>query len=304
MKLKRKAEPARRQRAGGGLGSKPSPFAYTSRRSESPNQARQTASEALKAIRKPARSVGQRIGLLILSVVILFSVVNILSLSSQAKILPLVSGQNKTFLRDESVYQSAADKLLASSIWNRNKITINSDKLAQELTAQFTELDSVSITIPLLAHRPVVYIEPAHPALILQGLDGAFVVSSSGKALLHAAAPEALNQPSLPKLNDQSGLHVELNHQALPANDVDFILTVVAQLNAKQFTVASMTLPPASRELDVQIAGQPYLIKFNLMEQARGQAGTFLATIAQLQSQNIMPAKYVDVRVPGRAYYQ
>ena len=65
-----------------------------------------------------------------------------------------------------------------------------------------------------------------------------------------------------------------------------------------------MTLPPAASELDVKIAGKPYFVKFNLQaDDARRQAGTFLATQAQLQRKGITPAQYIDVRVEGRAYY-
>jgi hypothetical protein len=64
-------------------------------------------------------------------------------------------------------------------------------------------------------------------------------------------------------------------------------------------------LPPAASELDVQLNGRPYFVKFNLQSNnPRGEAGTFLATIAQLSRQNIVPGHYVDVRVDGRAYYQ
>jgi hypothetical protein len=66
-----------------------------------------------------------------------------------------------------------------------------------------------------------------------------------------------------------------------------------------------MTLPPATSELDVRVAGQPYFIKFNLQSgDARQQAGTFLATQSHLQSQNIVPSTYIDVRVDGRSYYK
>jgi hypothetical protein len=91
----------------------------------------------------------------------------------------------------------------------------------------------------------------------------------------------------------------------LPANSVTFVQTLVAQLSSKHYTIASMTLPPAASELDVKLVGQAYSIKFNFENNdPRQQVGTFLATIAQLQKQNITPSQYVDVRVDGRAYYQ
>jgi hypothetical protein len=258
-----------------------------------------------QATSRAARNGLQRFGLLVLLVATLLSAVNILSLSGTAKVLPLTSGQSGLFLRDQTVYETAANSYLAGSIWNRNKITANSNGLSKHLLAKFPELAGVSVTVPLLAHRPLVYLEPAQPSLVLITGNGAFVVDTSGKALLMAASVDALNQPTLPKVLDQSGLQLKLGRTALPANTVSFIKIIVAQLAAKQLIIESMTLPAAASQLDVKIVGQPYTVKFNLQSNtARRQAGTFLATIARLQQQNITPAQYIDVRVDGRAYYQ
>jgi hypothetical protein len=230
-----------------------------------------------------------------------------LSLSTAAKVLPLTTVSSRSLLRPTAVYETAASRQLASSIWNRNKITIDTAKLNQQLLSQFPELSSVSVTIPLLAHRPLVYVQPAQPALVLVtgNGNGSFVIDTTGKALLRAASPAVLGQANLPLVNDQSGLSIQPNRQVLAATSVSFIQTVLAQLTAKQIAVSGLTLPAAASELDAQIAGQPYFVKFNLQsDNPRGEAGTFLATIAQLHRQNITPAQYVDVRVDGRAYYK
>ena len=91
----------------------------------------------------------------------------------------------------------------------------------------------------------------------------------------------------------------------MTAANVHFIRTVITELASRQYTVSAMTLPAATSELDVQLAGQPYTIKFNLQSnRARQQAGTFISTIEHLKKSNTPPSKYVDVRVDGKAYYQ
>jgi hypothetical protein len=285
-----------------------SSFAYSARRSE---ERRITGRQAERQAAPPRRSnFGlswlRRFGLIILLLAVVASAVNVLSLSPDVKVLPLATNSNLSILRPTAVYEAAANRQLKSSIWNRNKLTVNTAGLSRQLRGQFSELSSVSVTLPLLAHRPLVYIQPAQPALILATQqNGAFIIDVSGKALLKGPNPAGFNEPGLPVVNDQSGLSLALNKQALPAADVRFIQTVVAQLAAKQFIVSGMTLPPAASELDVQLNGRPYFVKFNLQSNnPRGEAGTFLATIAQLSRQNIVPGHYVDVRVDGRAYYQ
>lgn len=245
----------------------------------------------------------QRAGLIILSLAALASAANVLSLSPGAKVVPL-TGSDSSLLRAPEVYEAAADRQLGRSIWNRNKITVNTSTLSRQLLKEFPELRSVSVTVPLLAHRPVVYVEPAQPVLVLVAANGAFIVDNAGKALLRNDNPHDFSRLKLPILNDQSGLRINVNRQALPAGDIRFIQIIVAQLAAKQFTVSDMTLPAGTSELDVKLAGQPYMVKFNLQsDKAKEQAGTFLAAMAELRRQNITP-RYVDVRVDGRAYYQ
>lgn len=312
MRLRRRASPVssnRRQRQPSDLPRGSQGFAYRSSRSDlEGNTGRQTA-------RKPsddsaAKGVGvflmRRFGLVLLFIALIVSLINVLSLSSDARIVTLSSADSTPFLHDTSAYQSAADKLLAGSVWNRNKLTVNTEAVSQQMLKQFPELSDVSVTLPLLSKRPTVYVQTAQPVLILVAGNGSFVIDESGKALLNAAnLPQGNLKKSLPVVTDQSGLDARLNKQAMTSGDVSFIQTVAAELAAKHVGIASMVLPAASRELDVHLAGQPYFVKFNLEnDDARQQAGTFLATQAELKREHTTPSQYVDVRVDGRAYYR
>jgi hypothetical protein len=234
-------------------------------------------------------------------------VANILSLSSRADIEPYSTNTSTDLLFDKSAYQAAADRLLADSVWNHNKITLDTGKISRTLLAEFPELANVSVTVPFFQHNPIIYVQPAQPAIIISSAaDGSFVLNENGKALLaNTSNPLIAGQQPLPVVTDLSGLQLKLGNQVLPASSVSFIQAVVAQLAAKKYTVSSMTLPPAASELDVKLVGKPYYVKFNLEDNdPLQQVGTFLATITELQSQGTAPSQYVDVRVDGRAYYQ
>jgi hypothetical protein len=306
MRLRRKASvtSGRRQRRPADSASPGSQtFAYRSRRSEEEINTGRELSRETTATNHLGRFLLKRFGLVVLLVALLISTVNVLSLSNNARVMPLTGNNANSFLHDQSDYEAAASKLLAGSIWNRNKITVNTSSINEDMLKQFPELSSVSVTLPLLSKRPIVYVQTAQPVLVLAAQNGSFIVDTTGKALLPANQLKSSN--TLPTVTDQSGLRVSLNHQALTSGNVSFIQTVLAQLAARHFTVESMTLPVGTSELDVKLAGQPYIIKFNLESgSARQQAGTFLATQSKLKSQNITPAQYVDVRVDGRAYYK
>lgn len=250
----------------------------------------------------------QRFGLIILLLAIIASAVKILTLSVPAEILPATSDSTTAVVLQKTAYQATADRLLAGSKWDHNKITVDTGQISRQLLAQFPELASVNVTIPLLAHHPIIYIQPTQLALIIRSSStGAeFVLNEDGKAVLaNPHNPLVPGQVALPVVTDLSGLKLILGRQVVPANTVSFVQTVITQLAGKQYGVASMTLPAAASELDVTVVGKPYTIKFNLENNdPRQQVGTFLATIGELQSQNITPAQYIDVRVDGRAYYQ
>jgi hypothetical protein len=308
MRLRKKPASTGRQRIRKPDTSNAQSFGYHSRRGDTSSQ--NTSRQPGRALLQPLAGATsnywlRRTGLLVLLCVGVVSAVNIIVLKPTANVLPLNKDSQTFLLHDTSVYTAAANKILASSFWNRTKLTANTSSVNQQLTSQFPELAKVQTVLPLLGHRPIVYIEAAQPTLILRATNGDYVLDNRGKALLKAADLPANNNLHLPVIDDLSGIRVTLNHQIITPSDVRFIQIIVAQLASRQFTVASLTLPPAASELDVHLVGQPYLVKFNLQtSDAREQAGTFLATASYLDKQNTTPGEYVDVRVDGRAYFK
>ena len=295
------AEPTRRQRLTEDKPAKLSSFAYSSNQAATNHPARQPGTQPKATLATLGRFWARRLGLLIFLVAAAASVINVLSLSASPKIVVLDTSGNQAALRDSSVYEAAANGWLKGSVWNHSKLTVDANGLSQYMLRRYPELASASVTIPMLAHRPLVYIQPAQPALILVAANGSFVIDTSGKVLSNVSSYKA----SLPSLTDQSGLTTKVNQQALPGPDVKFVQIIIAELAAKQMNVSGLTLPPTSNELDAYMAGQPYYVKFNLQnDDPAEQAGTFLATINTLKLQHVTPAHYVDVRVDGRAYYQ
>ena len=247
----------------------------------------------------------QRLGMFIAGVALIVCVLYTLHLTSQPKIVSLAPSSNGYFLQPTDVYQHAAAKAFSSSIFNNNKVTVNTVAIEQNLQHQFPELSEISVTIPLMSHRPIIYIAPTTPSLVLTGASGSYILDTNGKALISTSQVADISKLNLPTVTDQSGLRIKSNDIALAGTSVSFIQTAIAELKAKGVDVESMTLPPAAYELDVKPAGAGYTVKFNMHEHtARQQAGTFLAVRARLATQNITPSSYIDVRLDGRAYYK
>jgi hypothetical protein len=262
-----------------------------------------------RQFKRRARRIARRIPAYIALIIILFCVGNAITLSNNPKVIPIGDKTDKAsqqlFIRSSSIYQNAAQKLFDTSIMNRNKLTVDASHITTQLKQEFPELQSVSIALPLLGHRPVVYIQPAAPTFILTNQHGGvFVLDKSGRALVSGNDAVQAAKLNLPTVHDDSGLEVRVGQIALPSNDVAFIAQVAGQLQAQHIGYDSLTLPAAASELDVKVTGVPYLVKFNMQGDAKEQAGTFIAVRQQLGGQHITPGQYIDVRVPGRAYYK
>jgi hypothetical protein len=203
-------------------------------------------------------------------------------------------------------YQKAAQKLLSSSVGNHNKLTINTSAVAASMQKHFPELASVSIALPVLGQRPVMYLELSKPALVLQSqANGYLLIGTDGRALERLSNPN-VGGDSLPIVADQTGISVNPGQIAMSQSDVAFIGLVVSQFETQHISIQAMILPAASRELDVHLTGVPYFVKFNLNDNAdaKQQIGTFLATRKYLLAHSITPTQYVDARVSGRVYYK
>lgn len=247
----------------------------------------------------------QRLGMFIAGVALIVCVLYTLHLTNEPKVVSLIPSTNGYFLQSTGAYQAAAAKAFNASFFNNNKVTVNTVGIEHNLQHQFPELSEVSVTIPLMSHRPIIYIAPTTPSLILASPGGSFVLDTNGKALIDTTRVADLEKLKLPMVTDQTGLHLQTGAVVLAGTEVTFIKTVVAELTAKGVAIESITLPAAAYELDVKPSGVGYFLKFNMHEHtARQQSGTFLAVRVRLASQGVTPASYIDVRLDGRAYYK
>lgn len=232
--------------------------------------------------------------------IIIVCVVKLLTLSNDPKVIIVGGNQaDSSYMRPASAYESAAQKLLTSSVVNRSKLTIDTSAVSSALLREFPELLEVSVTVPLVSSRPVVYVQPAKPALILRSLHGDYALNNEGVALSQASS---LPSGALLAV-DQSGLVPHLGKQILSGDTVTFVQAVAYQFSAAHVSLNTFVLPSgAPYEIDARLEGKPYAIRFNLEEDARIQSGAAIATVQQLG--NTIPSSYIDVRVPGRVYYK
>lgn len=311
FRSKKTPEPSRRQRYVRPQ-SGPQPFSYRSLRSEATAPlGRHQSLPTTKAARSGkfvvwARFWGQRIGFVVGALALLVCLVELLALSANVKIAPADPDSQPYLLHNTASYAQTANQLFADSFANRNKITVNTDEIAGKLRAEFPELSDVSITLPLIGHRPIVYVQANRPALILIEGGQRLLLSQDGRVEARVDQVSSSAAQGLPVVLDQSNLLPRADGTTvLSVAEVSFIRTILFELQHGGVKPGTLSLPAAAQELDVSITDQPFVVKFNMQsDTGRQQAGTFLATWQYLRQHHIVPNKYVDVRVDGQAYYK
>ncbi len=246
----------------------------------------------------------ERFGLLIVIIVVALSLFNILSVSSNPKVVLL--NQNQIgFLHTATNYQKAVKKLLSSSFANSNKITINTTGISKGLEQQYPELSNITIKIPLIGRDLIIYLSPNKVILALSSSNSLiYAIDANGQAL-GMINNATMNNLHLTEVQDNSINSIGLGQMILSSDTVSFIQTVLFQVEQKQLTISKLIIPAGENELDMHLSGYGYFIKFNLADNNPLQEiGTFLAVQHNLQEQGITPTQYIDVRVNGRAYYK
>lgn len=225
-------------------------------------------------------------------------------LSTQPRIILGRNNPNNSLVRSQAIYQQSIAQILSSSIFNRSKLTVNTNKIENQIQLKFPEIQNATLSLPLIGRRPVIGLDPAIPTLILDTRDGSYIIGEDGRTLIKIGDLATSVRPNLPVLQDDSGLSIEQGKASLTKDNVDFITTVIKQLFAKNITTKSLQLPAIANEFHVSINNQPYFVKFNLSGDATQQVGTYLAVKEQLEGQHITPSEYIDVRVDERAFYK
>ena len=226
----------------------------------------------------------------------------VLTLNNSVTIKTL--GKKTPLLRDQKVYQDAANIILNDSIFNKTKLTISTDKFEDQMKEEFPELGVVSMTIPIMGRSPLVELVSDNPKLLITSQDGVFVLNQNGKAIARLKDVPGVSSLNLPTVNDDTNIPIKVGKGVLSTKDVTFITSLIYQLNAKGITVSNIKLPKEAAEIRVEVVGQKYFVKFSLMSDPRIAAGQFIAIYNKLRAEQGVVKEYIDARVEEKIFYK
>jgi hypothetical protein len=196
------------------------------------------------------------------------------------------------------------DKQLSRSIFNHNKLTINTISITKEISDHFSQFNNVEVSVPIIGTKLNIYVSDSDPSVEVIYNNVKYIVNNNGVTIFRDYNYKSINQLQLPIIN-QASLSPVVGQNILSSEQVSFINNVFEQLKLKNITVKYFTITNSGTELNAYINNEPYYVKFDLEQNnPQLQAGDYLAAINYLNHQKITPKQYIDVRVEGRVFYK
>ena len=177
---------------------------YSYHHNRSGNSSENLTNETTKNNRTSAQTAKklwlEKFGFILLAVAVGVCMISILYISDQSVAIIEPTSSGPSFNDYSQKVEDSANKLIASSILNRNKITFDSQKITNSLAEEYPMFSNISITLPLIDHHPVIYLTPAKPILVLNVAGAQYLVNQDGQIILYSPSTTALNKMNLPKL--------------------------------------------------------------------------------------------------------
>lgn len=183
----------------------------------------------------------------------------------------------------------------------RFRLALNTEELAKYLQANgLPEVESVGqevVNDGFVTSK--LSLEFRRPAVVWRSGDKTMYVDSDGNAF----TKNYFQEPTV-EVVDQTGINTNGNQVLASNRFLGTIGQVVGQMKRNGHEVTKITLPAnTTRQVDVNIQGTQYIIKFSVDRSAGEQSEDASRAIGYLASHQINPS-YLDVRVSNRAYYK
>lgn len=239
-----------------------------------------------------------------LALVVIFLCVGYASmLSATPRVIVTATESGKGLQQPDTVYASFMETAFRQSLMNRSKLSFNGLPAVEALRQKYPEVSNAIVTVPLIGHRPVVRIAVSSPAFVLSSTSGSFYVSDKGIPLVSVKDVEK-PLTDIVTIADESNIPISVGKQVLPQDTVAYIQTLLQQLQTTNTAFDTITLPLAANEVQVQLTGKPYYVRFNTLEDPQVQVGTLRAVQNRFEKTGETPQTYIDLRVAERAYYK
>lgn len=197
-------------------------------------------------------------------------------------------------------YEDTVNKYFGSRPGERFSFSFQPDALTQYVQQEHREVQSVSLEKRGFLQPADVTVTLRTPVASWMIGGNQYYIDSSGVAFrdMVGASPTLV-------VEDKSGIDPNSSGTVAPERMIRYVGRIVAVLAEKGMVVERLELPLlTSRQVDVYLEGRGYAFKTSTDRDPAGQVADIVNMITYLDSHQIVPQTYVDVRVSSRAYYR
>lgn len=198
-------------------------------------------------------------------------------------------------------YLDGLQKYLAAHPVERFLFRLDDENLSNYMTMTYPEVKSANVESNLPGQFTL-NISLREPLLSWKVSDKTIYVDKSGN-------PFSVNYFQAPKVkvDDQSGVDLPTGSDTITSQRfIHYIGQLVGKVNngAGEKPVSKVIIPRGvTRQVDLIMSGESYPIKTSIDRGTTSQSADVLNALGYVQRKGIKPA-YLDVRVPGKAYYR
>ena len=208
---------------------------------------------------------------------------------------------------EASVYAQAAKEAMKASIFNRSKLFFQDTAFSRDMKNRFPEISTVKPIMPLGGRDLTIIITVSEPlAYVTSGTENG-ILNSDGVLVVKSAQSVPDNLINLRFTEPQSNFSV--GSRMLTVSELDLLTSLVREMGSLQFSdkstgkIKEVLFNVADGQMEAQLQDKPFYVKLSTFTtDGDQQVGGAIATLKQLDREKSLPTKYIDVRVPGRAF--
>lgn len=207
----------------------------------------------------------------------------------------------------QSQYATIVNQQIDSHTFMHQSWLLDTDKLTHDIIAKHPEIENITFS----SHAPFSTRLSAHitfrkPIFVWKDSVNQTQFVDKNGVLFSKNLDGTTKLDALIHIEDQSGVVLDPGTSVLTNDVVQFIGRLHTLLPPLYHNagIQQIIIPRSTREVDVQVVGQPYLIKFTVERSVEEQVGDLTVLLGYMQVKGITPASYIDIRIAHKAFYK
>jgi hypothetical protein len=204
-------------------------------------------------------------------------------------------------------YQSGVLKLARASTVAGQSWLLDEASLDKALVAKYPEVQRITVSTSLFSSTVKADIRFRKAVFIWRDASGQDQFVDENGVLFKENLDPTVDLKKLIRIEDQSGVVLKAGTSVLTGQLVQFVgqlHTKIPSVYGANATIARIIIPKSTREVQVQVSGQSYLIKFSSVRSLDEQVNDLRSLLTLFKSSNAAPSQYIDLRVSRKAFYK